>query len=153
MYDPTFGSTTISRQINKHDFRKIPNLTNENFRNSQVTRAVAVAKAGLGSTSLSINDLAGRKIYNISDYPTELVLRKACQNIRKITGAKQGSRVEIVRRLRALCTEGCPFTLAKLDIKSFYPSVDAEELTSEVKGYLPSIPACHDNNACRRRSR
>ena len=85
--------------------------------------------------------LTGRKSRTTSDLPSDLVLRKAAQNIRRITGAKQGSRMEIVRRLKLLCEEGVAFTIVKLDIKSFYSSIDQDALSQQIQRRLVTAPS------------
>jgi hypothetical protein len=141
MYDPTFGSAALARYLNKSDFLKQPALTNEAHKEALVTRAVATARNGFSSLPLTPNNLAGRTIYQVNDLACDLVLRKAAQNIRRITASKQGSRVEIVRRLQLFCEEGLPFTVAKMDIKNFYPSVDQDFLLSQLSKRLMTAPS------------
>lgn len=141
MYDPTFGSAALARHLNKSDFLKQPALRNEAHKEALVTQAVTTARNGFSSLPLTPNNLAGRTIYQVDDLACDLVLRKAAQNIRRITASKQGSRVEIVRRLQLLCEEGLPFTVAKMDIKNFYPSVDQDFLLSQLSKRLMTAPS------------
>lgn len=141
MYDPTFGSAALARQINKSDFLNHPALKNDAYKDAVVAQAVVTAQNGFATLPLTTNNLAGRTIYQVNDLACDLVLRKAAQNIRKITASKQGSRLEIVRRLKLLCEEGMPFTVAKMDIKSFYPSVDQEILSSKLRKRLMTAPS------------
>ncbi|WP_223639547.1 antiviral reverse transcriptase Drt3a [Rhodobacter sp. TJ_12] len=141
MYDPTFGSTALARHLNKSDFLKHPTLKNEAHREALISQAVNTARNGFSSLPLTPNKLAGRTIYQVNDLACDLVLRKAAQNIRRITASKQGSRIEIVRRLKLFCEEGMPFTIAKMDIKSFYPSVDQETLSNLLNRRLITAPS------------
>ena len=106
-----------------------------------MAQAVAVAHGGFSSFPLTPNNLSGRTIYQVNDLASDLVLRKAAQNICKITASKQSSRNEIIRCLKLFCEEGMPFIIAKMDIKSFYPSVDQEALTIEVNKRLVTAPS------------
>ncbi|WP_406870281.1 antiviral reverse transcriptase Drt3a [Thioclava sp. 'Guangxiensis'] len=141
MYDPTFGSAALSKHLNKSDFLKYPALRSERYKEALLNQAVITAQNGFSFLPLTRNDLAGRTIYQINDLASDLVLRKAAQNIRRITASKQGSRVEIVRRLKLLCEEGMPFTIAKMDLKNFYPSVDQEFLSSQLRKRLMTAPS------------
>ncbi|MDX5591981.1 antiviral reverse transcriptase Drt3a [Pseudovibrio sp. SPO723] len=141
MYDPTFGSAALARHLNKSDFLKQPALKSEAHKKALVTQAVITARNGFSSLPLTPNNLAGRTIYQVNDLACDLVLRKAAQNIRRITASKQGSRVEIVRRLKLFCEEGLPFTVAKMDIKSFYPSVDQDFLLNQLSKRLMTAPS------------
>lgn len=141
MYDPTFGSAALARHLSKSDFLKQPALKNQAHKGALVAQAVTTARNGFSSLPLTPNNLAGRTIYQVNDLACDLVLRKAAQNIRRITASKQGSRVEIVRRLQLLCEEGLPFTVAKMDIKNFYPSVDQDFLSSQLSKRLMTAPS------------
>ncbi|MDG1181155.1 MAG: RNA-directed DNA polymerase [Tateyamaria sp.] len=141
MYDPTFGSAALARQLSKNDFLIQPALKNEAHKEALVSQAVTTARNGFPSLPLTPNNLAGRTIYQVNDLACDLVLRKAAQNIRRITASKQGSRIEIVRRLKLLCEEGLPFTVAKMDIEKFYPSVDQDCLSSQLSKRLMTAPS------------
>jgi len=141
MYDPTFGIASLSRHLTKNDFRKQPALKGAPHKEAVVAQAVTTARNGFASLPLTTNDLVGRRIYQVNDLASDLVLRKAAQNIRRITGAKQGSRMEIIRRLKLFCEEGMPFTIAKMDIKNFYPSIDQDALSSQLKRRLVTAPS------------
>ncbi len=141
MYDPTFGSAALARHLNKSDFLNQPALKNEAHKEALVAQAVSTARNGFSSLPLTPNNLAGRTIYQVNDLACDLVLRKAAQNIRRITSSKQGSRVEIVRRLKLLCEEGLPFTVAKMDIEKFYPSVDQDFLSNQLGKRLLTAPS------------
>jgi hypothetical protein len=141
MYDPTFGGAALARHLKKSDFLKQPALEREAHREAVVAQAVATARNGFATLPLTPNNLAGRTIFQVNDLSSDLVLRKAAQNIRRITASKQGSRIEIIRRLRLFCEEGMPFTIAKMDIKSFYPSIDQETLSSQLNQRLMTAPS------------
>lgn len=141
MYDPTFGQTSLERQLRKADFKLYPALLTTAGLDAEVSSAVSIAKNGLAALTLVQNDLAGRKIFQVNDLPAELVLRKAAQNLRRIAHTKQSNRLDIVRRLALLCEEGMPFSVAKFDIASFYQSVDQAELKHLVKRRLSTSPS------------
>ena len=141
MYDPTFGSAALARHLSKNDFLKQPALKNEALKETLVSQAVSTARNGFSSLLLRPNNLAGRTIYQVNDLACDLALRKAAQNILRITSSKQGSRIEIVRRLKLLCEEGMPFTVAKMDIEKFYASVDQDFLSSQLRKRLMTAPS------------
>lgn len=141
MYDPTFGSAALARHLSRSDFKKRPALQNESHKKAVIDQAVATARNGFASLPLTPNDLAGRTVYQVDDLASDLVLRKAAQNIRMITGTKQSNRMEIARRLKLFCEEGMPFTIVKMDIKSFYLSIDQDALYCQIKRRLLTAPS------------
>ncbi len=141
MYDPTFSNSALSRQLNKGDFLRHPALKSEAHKVAIVAQAVTTARNGFSTLPLTPNNLAGRTIFQVNDLASDLVLRKAAQNIRRIAASKQGNRIEIVRRLKLFCEEGMPFTVAKMDIKSFYPSIDQDALSAQLDKRLMTAPS------------
>lgn len=141
MYDPTFGPTSLDRHLRKSDFKLNPNLKFPDERLKAVQAAVKVAERGLVSTPLVTNNFAGQNIYQIDDLSSEIVLRKAAQNLQVISKTKQSNRIEIIRKLRLLCEEGMPFTVAKFDIKSFYQSVHHPTLKQDLNKRLITAPS------------
>lgn len=141
MYDPTFGQTSLTRHLRKADFKQYPLLANPTARDAEISTAVEISRSGLITMRLLRNDLAGREIYQVEGLPTELVLRKAAQNIRRITSARQSNRLDIVRRLCLLCEEGMPFCVAKFDVANFYGSVDQMALKELVVKRFSTSPS------------
>lgn len=143
MYNPTFGLQSLDRQILKSDFKRHKDLNLENCqaRDALVQEAVEFAKNGLTSFNLKCNDVAGRKIYTLTHLPTQLVLRKATENLSRISRAKQASRLDIVERMALICSEGVPFSIAKFDIKQFYQSIDHSRLKTTLHRRLATAPS------------
>ena len=140
MYDPTFGPTSLERHLRKGDFHSNPHLSTVAGSEAMVSAAVLAARHGLTGMTLARNDLAGRTIYQLTDLSCELVLRKAAQNLRKISKARQGNRLDIVRRLHLFCEEGMPFCIGKFDIKQFYQSIDQKALKDLITRRLATSP-------------
>ena len=143
MYDPTFGPTSLERHLRKGDFTNHPLLSTLAGRDAAVNAAVLAAQNGVAGMTLAQNDLAGRTIFQLTDLSSELVLRKAAQNLRRISNTKQANRLDIVRRLQLFCEEGMPFCIGKFDIRQFYQSVDRITLKELVfRRLAPSPRSC-----------
>lgn len=143
MYNPTFGPTSLERQIQKSDFKTYNNLDigNTVAREALIQKAVDSAKNGLTNFNLKSTKLAGREVYHLTDFPTQLVLRKATENLGKISRAKQANRLEIIQRLALFCREGIPFCVAKFDIEQFYQSIDHSKLKTSLHRRLTTSPS------------
>lgn len=143
MYNPTFGQNSLDRQILKSDFKanKSLNLDDPDTRKALVQEAVELAKNGLTGLHPNPNDIAGRKIYTLTHFPTELVLRKATENLSRISRAKQANRISIIQRLALFCREGIPYCVAKFDIKQFYQSIDHNKLKTILHRRLATAPS------------
>ena len=141
MYDPSFGPTALRRHYYQSDFRKYAALNTKNGRDEQLKLAVNLGKVGFSNLNFQTSDLAGRTIYQLTDFPSELVLRKSFENIHKVSGIKQANRIEICRRIKLLCEEGMPFTLAKFDIQKFYESIQGCHLQDLFIRRLSTLPS------------
>lgn len=124
MYDPTFGYNALNHHVSKSDIRKYPAIAAPETRTEIIQEAVKLAHCSHARFPLNANVIARSTVYRLIDLPSELISRKAAQNIRVISNAKQANRLEIVRRLALLLSEGIPFTVARFDIQSFYESID-----------------------------
>ena len=141
MYNPSFGQFTLQRQIRKTDFRTYPKLVDDTIRADIASKASHLARKGFSTLQLSKNSLSGRIIYQLTDLPTELVLRKAVQNLQKISTTKQGNRSEIIQRLKLLLQEGMPYFVAKFDIAEFYNSIHQDSLIDLVNRRFLTAPS------------
>ncbi len=141
LYDPSFNYASLSNRLLKSDFKKNSSLYNDKFKTSVVNSAMNLAKTGFLSASLKPENLAGRKIFQLSNISEELVLRKATENLKKISKVKQSDRISIVKRLKLFCEEGTAFQIAKFDIKNFFESIDTQKLEDRLAKALSTSPA------------
>ena len=141
MYNPTFGRTALRRHLRKNDFKKCPFLKDPTAQDSLLERAAAIGSNGFENLNFRTSNLAGRTIYQLQDLESELVLRKAAQNVRTILETKQSNRIQIIRRIRLLCEEGMPFCLGRFDIRHFYESIDQRHLEETINRRLTTSPS------------
>ena len=141
MYDSTFGPASLWRHLRKSDFNRHPSLKTRDARTATFDEAALLGRNGFRTLRLSNNNLSGNTIYQLTDIASELVLRKAAENLRKISGTKQSNRFEIISRLKLLCEDDLPFCVAKFDISDFYESIDRTHLNSLLKQHLATAPA------------
>lgn len=77
----------------------------------------------------------GKRVFTIDpkkggvDY---IAIRKVDSNLKKIYKVKQADRSSIVRQLLSIIKDGSPMYLIKLDIKSFYESINPEILIKKI---------------------
>ena len=141
MYDPTFGSASLRRHLRNSDFKKYTSLKSQNVRTTTIQKATQLGRNGFQTLPLSTNNLSGNMLYQLMDLPAELVLRKAAENLRTISGTKLSNRFEIVSRVKLLCEEELPFVVAKFDINQFYESIERARLIVVLKRHLVTAPA------------
>ena len=140
MYDPTFGASSLERHIRKSDFKRFRLVKEPAVRKLIVEQAAEIGSDGFTNLPLQTNTVLGKTVYQLTNLSSELVLRKAVENLRTISKTRQRDRLEIVRRLCLLLEEGLPFCVAKTDIRSFYETIDQNHLKELLRRRLFTSP-------------
>ncbi|HHX8938963.1 TPA: antiviral reverse transcriptase Drt3a [Yersinia enterocolitica] len=125
MLNQTFSSSNLIRLLNKDDPRKfrIGRNSDEYIINLKqcADRINEDAYLFSGCHQSKIN---GKNIFILKEFVDLISIRKANDNIKRIFSIKQADRNDIVTRVKIMLSEPIPFYIYKLDIKSFYESID-----------------------------
>ncbi|MEZ0316127.1 MAG: antiviral reverse transcriptase Drt3a [Methylophilaceae bacterium] len=141
MYDSSFNKFTLAKTLRKEDFFAYPSLKDEIYRAVIISKAVASASTCFnGHDPLVSFSKKGKTIYKIQAFEDELVLRKANENLRKATQTKQQNRDSIIKNLIHLLSEGVPYRIYRLDIKSFYESFSSDYIKKELDSLVKLNP-------------
>ena len=129
MLDQSFTRRNIARQIRKSDFINNAILLNEDIKSKFINDAVNFSETSQFSPQdFNRKFVKGKPVYFISDFTKELALRKATENIRNVYNKKQSDRDVIVKQISSLVKEGIKYKLYRLDIHSFYESIDKDSI-------------------------
>lgn len=128
-YDFTIHEKTLRRDgLRKSDFDeyrgKIPQGTLENI----LQAAETTGRTGFTALLLAKSKIHGKNAYKLREFADELVLRIISKNLVRLTGSRQSNRLSISRSLNNLFQEGYGYRVYKLDIRSFYESVNVENI-------------------------
>lgn len=93
----------------------------------------AIGKIGFKKLNISTSTTGGKPTFRINRLADELVLRRVNRNIRRITRVKQSDRVAIVNCISTLASEGYPFRIYKIDVKSFYETIDVDAILDQLE--------------------
>lgn len=140
MYDPSFRPNTLERHIRDTNCTKYQYDLTASEKQRVLKRAADIAKKGIQTIDIESRELNGRKVHSLNDFCTEIVLRKAIQNVRKITSVRQSNRLEIVTRLRLLCEDEIDFVLGRFDIRHFFQSVNLADLRNLIDNRFRTSP-------------
>ncbi|HFD4036244.1 TPA: antiviral reverse transcriptase Drt3a [Vibrio parahaemolyticus] len=124
MFDQSFTTKNISRQLRKSDFIRSAELRNDIVKASTITEAVNFSETcHFVREDFNSKQIKGNPVYVLNDLPKELVLRKANSNLKRLYRLKQTDRDAIVNQLKSLLKEQLPYHLYRLDIHKFYESI------------------------------
>ena len=133
MYDASINAKTIARQFRPFDFVKNTTLLDEDVKQEIIADAVEIGQTGYVGLHLRRSNLRGKAVYQLDGLAELLIARHIAANVKRITGVKQDNRQFIIECLRSLLREGIPFRAYKLDIKSFYESIDATKILQKLR--------------------
>lgn len=133
MLDSTIHSKTLVRHFRKADFRSPLWSIGPGDKEAVVSEAKQIAVDGFKTVSLKRNTIGNKPVYRQASLAEALLTRHVSDSIRRITSVRQSDRNAIVKSLVQLCSEGIPFNVVKMDIKSFYESVDVQEIILALK--------------------
>lgn len=133
-YDLTLHRKSVKRNaIRQLDFARFPNLTAPPTMEALLGKCEKIADDGFKNIVLTQTVLNGKNVYKIQSFEHELVLRLITKNLRRLTGARQTNRNSIVKSLKTLLQEGLDYKVFKFDLKTFYESVDVDEVVKELE--------------------
>jgi hypothetical protein len=133
MYDQSFTMKSLSKVIWKSDFLKHPELKDEEQKEEYLAQAISDLNTNDFNTfSIGVNTIKNKPVYKVKRYSDTLLLRKASKNIKVITKVKQQDRDAIIYNLTRFLSEGVKYRIYKLDIKSFYESINTNNLIDKL---------------------
>jgi len=133
MIDQTFSARNFLRLTTRLDPKKYKLGRNrEDYLVSLEKVSAAVLSDDFKFSSFSVSRRAGKPVYSVTTHIDEFAIRKLGDNLSRVYGVQQANRTEIVGQVIPLLREKVPFFLLKLDIKSFYESVNRAALLEQV---------------------
>ena len=87
MYDQSFNSVSLSRELRRGDFVFLKQLRDPDYRAGVIAQAVGRSHSGFeGYDLLSTTTLKGKPVFFPADFSDELILRKIGKNVERLTG-------------------------------------------------------------------
>lgn len=136
MFDQSFNIKTLSYHLKKSDFFKYKEIRNEDIKANVLREADELAKTSLLAYKLRSNVLKGKAVFQLSGLPQELVFRKLNNNLEYCLRIKYSNRSDIVDNIKNILSEGNPYTVYRLDVKSFYESFDIKAVQDKINSEL-----------------
>ena len=131
MYDQSFNLKSIERTIRKSDFYKLHFLKNEAEKAKVISSAHTRSIEGFKDFSaFSSNKIRGKTVVSVKSFSDELLVRKINLNIVTKAKIRPLDRDSIVANVGNLLAEGVQYRVYRLDIKSFYETISASQVTA-----------------------
>lgn len=133
MYNQSFGASILLKNLRKTDFYDDNNLYDKSHRESVGVSAEKSAHSEFkGENPFRTFHLNGKQLYKIEGLDNNLIVRHIDRNLRKSLGKRIFSRDFIISTTSKLLGESIPYRVYRLDIKSFFESIDHEFLKHEI---------------------
>lgn len=82
--------------------------------------------------SIAKSRINNKDVYIFKDFMDVLVARKINDNIKRVYSVKQNNRHDIIKKVNAVLNEPVNYYIYRLDIKSFYESIDKNVVLKRV---------------------
>ncbi|PKM19290.1 MAG: hypothetical protein CVV11_12985 [Gammaproteobacteria bacterium HGW-Gammaproteobacteria-15] len=129
-HNQAFSASALKRCICPDDFFNDKQLSADIYRDSLVDKALEIAnnnfEHGIKYSSFYISEKDKNKnkpTFFSTSLEEKLVLRRCASNIRSSLSRKQNNRAIICREIKGHLSEGTPYRIYKIDIKSFFESI------------------------------
>lgn len=133
MYNQSFSSSILLKLLRKTDFYDDNRLYDKSHRESVAALAEKSAHSGFqGVNPFKFFHLNGKRHYKVDGLHNNLVLRKIDKNLKKSLGKRTFSRDFIVSTTAKILAENVPYRVYRLDIKSFFESIDRNFLKEQI---------------------
>lgn len=127
------SSNLRNRALRQSDFIRHPSLTSDVVKDKLIADAEGILENGFAGLKLIANKHNGKTTYRIDSFEHELVLRLVGRSIQSLTSVRQSNRVVIIKALKSLLSEGVDYRVYRLDLKSFFESVDVSDIVSRLR--------------------
>lgn len=134
MYDQAITFRTLRNTLRRSDFIRYPRLRNPRTLDACIRLACRYARnfEERLPNAIKRTSVKGKYINYVASFPMELVLRKINSNLRVAFRPDPSGRSALVLTLCEALRDSNAYSLHRLDVKSFYESIDAGVLYSTV---------------------
>lgn len=136
MFDQSFNIKTLAYHLKKSDFFKYKEIRSEEVKGNVLQKADDLAKTSLLAYKLRSNALKRKVVFQLDGLSHELVFRKLNNNLEYCLKVKYSNRSDIVDNINNILSEGNPYTIYRLDVKSFYESFDIDFVKKKLDAEL-----------------
>ena len=129
MNNQAFSKSSFARCLRDSDFYSYNYLRSNDKKNELLTNTVKKAES-LWNSSIDIEKvkLGNKTGYVSGSFSEKLILRRCVVNLKNNFNIVFKHRNQITKELKAHLCDGTEYRIYKLDIKSFFESVDTDEL-------------------------
>lgn len=133
MFEQIITEQDVRQLIHKHE------LVNEKINNNIQDYDQVINKIynNISSPDFAINinktQLYDKPLYTTADIESKIVIRYLDKLIKRVYKVKQANRDRIIKQLISILYSTNPFYITKLDISSFYETIDTKSLIQRLK--------------------
>lgn len=137
MYVQSFTEKNLKKIFNKKYFKNsVLTEKQEEFSAQILEEALICLQSGFQTTDnpLTSFNLRGKKVFSFKKHckAEELISLKIALNIKTLSKLKFANRIHIVSCLNLLLSEGVPYGVHRLDIRSFYESFEHSFIIQQI---------------------
>lgn len=124
MLNQSFSVTNLIKLLKKTDPKRYKIGRNADEYKNYITEKVNSSIETYSFGSISNSRINNKNVYIFKDFMDVLVARKINDNIKRVYSVKQNDRHDIIKKVNTVLSEPVNYYIYRLDIKSFYESID-----------------------------
>ncbi|MGL5373627.1 MAG: antiviral reverse transcriptase Drt3a [Aeromonas veronii] len=141
MYDQSFNFISLSKELRRSDFLNYSFLRDPIQKKLFIEHVVTLSEDPFSHQNIfNVSQLGRNNIYSLSNFKCDVITRKINRNLSKVVKIKKTNRNNIISNIKNIISEGVPYRVYRLDIKSFYESFQHEEIVNHFNTYNELAP-------------
>ncbi|WP_084977973.1 antiviral reverse transcriptase Drt3a [Plesiomonas shigelloides] len=129
----SFTTSALKRCLSQSDKHSLANMGSRSCVDSLINDAIKIADENFRS-GISVNKIfvKGNCVYSSSCLKEKLILRHCNSNLKTVRSLLPKQRNNIISELKIYLKEGTVYRVYRLDIKSFFESIDLQVLLNKL---------------------
>jgi hypothetical protein len=131
MYNQSLSRENIAKCLKNSDF--FGRYDKDVRRQELIDAALASLRVRPLMPTVFKTDVKSKTIYRFDDVGAEIVQRKIAHTLKSISNITFTDRAKTVRRIKLILENDMPYRVYRLDIKSFYESIDYNKFLEDLE--------------------
>jgi hypothetical protein len=130
MKDQSFNEIGLEKLLRRSDFKGVLPVNVDAHRKALITGALSAAETKFGGANpIRPLHIKNKPAYGFNRVEDEVVVRRLTKNFRNRLSTSQRGRDFVIKALVRVLEEGVPYRIYRFDVRSFYESISAVELS------------------------
>ncbi|SFC28792.1 hypothetical protein SAMN04487891_108133 [Flagellimonas taeanensis] len=135
MLSHSFSAKDLLKLITYDDYQRYEGIGEKKAKTFELMTEISrlINAEGYKISTVKETSINDNKVFTVSKIEDDFALRRINDSIKRYYKVKQADRNLIINQIIALLQEAIPMSIIKLDLKSFYESIDRYWILDKIK--------------------